>query len=71
MTILLLERDAGALDRLSKLVAALRPEAELLAFTDSPTALAAARKKEIDAAFLSISTATGLRDVSGVISARI
>ncbi len=53
MTILLLERDAGVLHRLQKLVASLRPEAELLAFTDSPSALAAARKKEIDAAFLS------------------
>ena len=52
MTILLVERDAEALERLRAQVAALRPEAELLGFTGSLEALAAARQREIDVAFL-------------------
>ena len=54
MTILLVERDARALKRLSEGVSALRPEAELLGFTDTPEALVAARETEIDVAFLAV-----------------
>ena len=45
MTILLVEKDARALEALRGQVAALRPDARLLGFTDSPEALAAAREK--------------------------
>lgn len=52
MTILLVEKDARALEALRGQVAALRPDARLLGFTDSPEALAAARCQAIDVAFL-------------------
>ena len=51
-----------ALDSLQKLVASLRPEAELLAFTDSLAALAAAREREINVAFLE----TELAELNGL-----
>jgi len=53
MTILLVEQDARALQKLQSLVGALRPQAALLSFTGSLEALAAARQREIDVAFLS------------------
>ena len=62
MTILLVERDAMALDSLQKLIVSLRPEAELLAFTDSLAALAAAREREINVAFLE----TDLDELNGL-----
>jgi len=52
MTILLVDDDERSLDRIAGLVAALQPEAELLCFRDSPEALAAARRREVDVAFL-------------------
>jgi len=52
MTILLVEQNASALELLRRLVAAIQPEAELLCFQDSLEALAAARQREIDVAFL-------------------
>ena len=52
MTILLTEENAQALERLTGLVAALQPDAELLGFQSSLEALAAARNREIDIALL-------------------
>ena len=53
MTILLVENNAKALEKLSGLVTSLQPDAELLAFRDSLEALAAARERQIDIALLS------------------
>lgn len=52
MTYLAVDSSADALQRLREMLAVLRPDAELLCFEDSPEALAAAREREIDVAFL-------------------
>ena len=52
MTILIACADAPALEALAARLKFLRPEAELLCFQSSLEALAAARKREIDVAFL-------------------
>ena len=62
MTILLVERDASALEGLRERVAALQPQATLLGFTGSLEALAAARQRAIDVAFL----ASVLPELSGL-----
>ena len=62
MTILLAEREERALEQLREAIAALRPDARLLGFTDSLEALAAAREQEIDIAFL----ATELPELNGL-----
>lgn len=54
MTILLVEQSARSLEQLRALIAPLQPEAELLGFMDSLEALAAARQREIDIAFLEV-----------------
>jgi len=55
MTILLVDDNARSLDHLTGLVSELQPEAELLGFTDSLEALAAARGREVDVALLEAS----------------
>ena len=62
MTILLVERDAAALKRLSGLVASLAGDGVLLGFTGSLEALAGARQREIDVAFL----AADMPELSGL-----
>ena len=52
MTILLVDRNSKTLEELRGFIKKLQPEAELLSFTDSPEALAEARQREIDIAFL-------------------
>ena len=54
MTILAVDDDARDLRQISEIVAALQPEAELLGFESSLEALAEARKREIDVAFLDV-----------------
>ena len=62
MTILLVAENARDLERLAALLAALKPEAEVLRFQSSLEALAAAREREIDIAFLE----TELPELSGL-----
>ncbi|MBQ6374332.1 MAG: response regulator [Clostridia bacterium] len=52
MTFLAVDKNADRLHALSEMLSARRPDAELLCFTGSLEALAAARQKEIDVAFL-------------------
>ena len=52
MTYLAVDSNAGALRRLAEALAALRPDAQVLRFDNSPAALAAAREREIDVAFI-------------------
>ena len=52
MTVLAVDANAEALERIAHIVAALRPEAEVLRFESSLEALAAAREREIDVALL-------------------
>ena len=52
MTILIVDDQAARLEKTSSIIAALKPEAEILSFTDSLEALAKAREQEIDLAFL-------------------
>ncbi len=54
MTILAVEKDKRSLTKLSKVLSTLRPEAELICLESTPAALAAARNKEIDVAFLEV-----------------
>ena len=56
MTILAVEERPEVLRQMAAFVAELQPEAELLCFESSLEALAAARKKEIDIALLSVET---------------
>ena len=52
MTILAVDGDVRYLEKIREAVAEIEPDAEILCFTGSPQALAEARKKEIDIAFL-------------------
>ena len=52
MTILTVIKNKDLLDELKGILTAIQPDAEILSFTDSPKALAAARGKKIDVAFL-------------------
>jgi len=52
MTILCVQNNSKKLAALADTVSRLSPDAEILRFTDSPKALAAAREHEIDIAFL-------------------
>ena len=54
MTILVVDEHPEVLKKEEKLLAELQPEAEILCFDNSLKALAAARKKEIDIAVLSV-----------------
>ena len=54
MTYLAVDSSTDALQRLRQTLSALRPEAELLCFDGSPQALAPAREREIDVAFLEV-----------------
>ena len=56
MTILAVEETPQALEQTAALIRELQPDAELLCFGNSLEALAAAREKEIDLAFLSVET---------------
>ena len=56
MTILIVDDRSADLLRISDIVAELQPDAELLTFDGSLAALAAAREKEIDIAFLAVET---------------
>ena len=56
MTILAVDDRAEDLRRISDILASIQPDAELLAFDSSLSALAAAREKEIDVAFLAVET---------------
>lgn len=62
MTILYALPDSQALEKLSRMVRELVPEAEQLCFADSLAALAAAREKEIDVAVLD----TDLQELGGL-----
>ena len=62
MTILLVENAAPALEQLRKRVSSLASDAQVLAFTGSLDALAAARQQTVDVAFL----ATELPELSGL-----
>ena len=63
MTVLIAEENDEARKQISDTVSKLRPEAELLCFGSSLAALAMARKREVDTAFLS----TGMRELNGLI----
>lgn len=63
MTILAVDNDKKALSRLSGLIRKKQPDDEILCFDNSPEALAAAREKEIDIAFLN----TVLSEMSGLV----
>ena len=52
MNILAVDNDKKALKKLAGFIRTVQPEAEILSFESSPEALAAARKNEIDVAFL-------------------
>ena len=52
MTFMAVAAREGTLRELEAMLAELRPDAEVLCFTDSPSALAEARKREVDVAFL-------------------
>ena len=52
MNIMLVDGDAGALDRLEEILAGLKGDAEILRFESTPSALAAAREQDVDVAFL-------------------
>ncbi|MBE6006517.1 MAG: response regulator [Sarcina sp.] len=52
MTIIAVNEDEKTLDSICGTIADLEPDAELLRFASSPEALAAAREKEVDIAFL-------------------
>ena len=55
MKILAVEQNKNALEKLTGILAGLEPEAEVLAFDNSPQALAAAREQKVDVAFLDVS----------------
>ena len=57
MTSLAVDNDKKLLQKLTALISTVSPDAEFLSFDSSPEALAAARKKEIDVAFLNVSLA--------------
>ncbi len=57
MTILAVENNKQSLKRLTKLIQALKPDAELLVYDSSPEALMAARKQAVDVAFLDMDLA--------------
>jgi two-component SAPR family response regulator len=63
LTVLIAEENDEARKQISDTVSKLRPEAELLCFGSSLAALAMARKREVDTAFLS----TGMRELNGLI----
>ena len=63
MTVLIAEENDEARKQISDTVSKLRPEAELLCFGSSLAALAMARKREVDTAFLS----TGMRELNGLV----
>ena len=63
MTVLIAEENDEARKQISDTVSKLRPEAEILCFGSSLAALAMARKREVDTAFLS----TGMRELNGLI----
>ena len=63
MTVLIADENDEVLRQLSDTVSTLRPDAELLCIGSSLAALAMARKREVDTAFLS----TGLRELDGLI----
>ena len=52
MTILAVDGDVKYLEKIRETITEIEPDAEILCCTDSPQALAEARKKEIDTAFL-------------------
>ena len=52
MTILAVDGDVKYLEKIREAITGIEPDAEILCCTDSPQALAEARKKEIDTAFL-------------------
>jgi len=62
MTILITEEDQGKAEALSRVIEKEYPDADLLCFSDSLEALAAARKKEIQVAFLSVK----MQELSGL-----
>lgn len=62
MTILLVDKDARALEHLLDMIRPLRPEAQIRCFQSSLEALAESRKHEIDIAFLE----TDLPELSGL-----
>ena len=66
MTILTVENDKKNLSALSGIIAALRPDAELLACDSSPAALDTARKKDISVAFLNFK----LKEIDGMVLGR-
>lgn len=66
MRILLVDTDKKILEKTKEDVSSLLPEAEILSHTSSLTALAAARKKSIDIAFLE----TDLPDIGGLLLGR-
>ena len=54
MTILTVEKDPESSEKLSAMLLALAPEAEIVPFDNSPAALAAARTREFDIAILDV-----------------
>ena len=54
MTIIVVDSSAKALTQTADIVAALRPEAELMRYTSSVAALADARSREVDVAFIEV-----------------
>ena len=66
MTILTVIKNKAMLDELEKILAGISPDAEIISFTDSPKALAAAREKKIDVAFLDAK----LPEIDGILLGR-
>ncbi len=66
MTILTVINNKSLLDELKGILTAIQPDAEILSFTDSPKALAAAREKIIDVAFLDVK----LPEIDGLLLGR-
>ena len=67
MTILAVDGNSEYLASVCDMIAELEPDAEILSFCSSPKALAQAREKEIDTAFLN----PAMPEISGIIAMRI
>ena len=63
MTILAVENEKKRLEKLTDLIQATHPDEEVLAFSASPQALAAAREKKIDVAFVDMN----LKEMDGLL----
>ena len=66
MTILAVEKDKENLEKLSKTLGEIHPDAELICLESTPSALSVSRNKEIDVAILEVD----MKGMSGLLLGR-